>query len=67
MIRLYFDRRRLKAELSAADVTVMAPSSGMPLSAVRMELRVAEIEAELDALTGDAFTRLSRRHPGDER
>jgi len=67
VIRLYFDRRRLKAELSAADVTVMAPSSGMPLSAVRMELRVAEIEAELDALTGDAFTRLSRRHPGAER
>jgi hypothetical protein len=26
-----------------------------------LELRVAEIEAELDALTGGAFTRLSRR------
>ena len=30
--------------------------------ASRLELRVAEIEAELDALTGGAFTRLSRRH-----
>jgi hypothetical protein len=60
VIRLYFDRRRLKAELSAAD----AVATGMPLSAVRLELRVGEIEAELDALTGGAFTRLSRRHDG---
>jgi hypothetical protein len=59
VIRLYFDRRRLKAELAAADAT----ATGMPLSGVRMELRVEEIEAELDALTGGAFTRLSRR-PG---
>jgi hypothetical protein len=58
VIRLYFDRRRLKAEMAAADAT----ATGMPLSGVRMELRVAEIEAELDALTGGAFTRLSRRH-----
>jgi len=58
VIRLYFDRRRLKAELSAAD----AIATGMPLSGVKLELRVAEIEAELDALTGGAFTRLSRRH-----
>ena len=61
VIRLYFDRRRLKAEMAAADAT----ATGMPLSSVRLELRVAEIEAELDALTGGAFTRLSRRHePG---
>jgi hypothetical protein len=60
VIRLYFDRRRLKAELSADD----AIATGMPLSDVRMELRVAEIEAELDALTGGAFTRLSRRPAG---
>jgi len=60
VIRLYFDRRRLKAELSAADAT----ATGMPLSGVRLQLRVAEIEAELDALTGGAFTRLSRRHEG---
>jgi hypothetical protein len=60
VIRLYFDRRRLKTELNAAD----AIATGMPLSAVRLELRVAEIEAELDALTGGAFTRLSRRHDG---
>jgi hypothetical protein len=58
VIRLYFDRRRLKAEMAAADAT----ATGMPLSSVRLELRVAEIEAELDALTGGAFTRLSRRH-----
>jgi hypothetical protein len=56
VIRLYFDRRRLKAELFAAD----AIATGMPLSGVKMQLRVAEIEAELDALTGGAFTRLSR-------
>jgi len=58
VIRLYFDRRRLKAELSTADAT----ATGMPLSGVRLQLRVAEIEAELDALTGGAFTKLSRRH-----
>src|SRR6185369_1853760 len=60
VIRLFFDRRRLKAELFAAD----AIATGMPLSGVKMQLRVAEIEAELDALTGGAFTRLSRRHDG---
>jgi len=60
VIRLYFDRRRLKAELGTADAT----ATGMPLPGVRLELRVAEIEAELDALTGGAFTRLSRRHEG---
>ena len=57
VIRLYFERRRLKAELSAADAT----ATGMPLSGMKLELRVEEIEAELDALTGGAFTRLSRR------
>jgi hypothetical protein len=57
VIRLYFDRRRLKAELGAADAT----ATGMALSGLRAELRIAEIEAELDALTGGAFTRLSRR------
>lgn len=60
VIRLFFERRRLKAELAAADAPVMPSSSGMPLSGVRMELRVEEIEAELDALTAGAFTRLSR-------
>jgi len=35
------------------------------LSGMALELRVEEIEAELDALTGGAFTRLSRRR-GDE-
>jgi hypothetical protein len=64
VIRLYFERRRLKAELSAADAMAMPSPSGMPLSGVRMELRVEEIEAELDALTGGAFTRLSRGHAG---
>jgi hypothetical protein len=60
VIRLYFERRRLKAELSAAD----AIATGMPLSGVKLGLRVEEIEAELDALTGGAFTRLSRRRDG---
>jgi len=64
VIRLYFERRRLKAELTAADATSMPPG-GVPLSGMALELRVEEIEAELDALTGGAFTRLSRRR-GDE-
>ena len=64
VIRLYFERRRLKAELGAADATTMAPA-GMPLSGMTLELRVAEIEAELDALTGGAFTRLARRRDPD--
>jgi hypothetical protein len=57
VIRLYFERRRLKVELSAADAT----ATGMPLSGMKLELRIEEIEAELDALTGGVFTRLSRR------
>jgi hypothetical protein len=64
VIRLYFERRRLKAELSAADATPMPPS-GVPSSGMTLELRVGEIEAELDALTGGAFTRLSRRRDRD--
>jgi hypothetical protein len=64
VIRLYFERRRLKAELSAADATAMPPA-GTPLPGMALELRVEEIEAELDGLTGGAFTRLSRRRDGD--
>lgn len=58
IIRLYFERRRLKLESLGAD------DSDMP-SASRRDLRIAEIEAELDALTGGAFTRLARRHPAE--
>jgi len=54
VIRLYFERRRLKAESLAADANDVA--AGM-----RLEVRIAEIEAELDALTGGAFSRLSRK------
>ncbi|HVZ87809.1 MAG TPA: hypothetical protein VHG72_12620 [Polyangia bacterium] len=56
VIRLYFERRRLKVEAAAADDTDM-PSSA------RRELRIAEVEAELDALTGGAFSRLARPRP----
>ena len=56
VIRLYFERRRLKAESPSADDLDMLPGS-------RRELRIVEIEAELDALTGDAFTRLARHRP----
>lgn len=56
VIRLYFERRRLKAESAAADDLDVLPAS-------RRELRIAEIEAELDALTGGAFTRLARHRP----
>jgi len=53
VIRLYFERRRLKAELATAD-------AGDTSSDMRLELRISEVEAELDALTGGAFTRLRR-------
>jgi hypothetical protein len=53
VIRLYFERRRLKAELAAADADDQ--SRGM-----KVELRIAELEADLDALTGGAFSRLRR-------
>ena len=63
VIRLYFERRRLKAELGAADATAMPPAGNfLPGMALELrDLRIEEIEAELDALTGGAFTRLSRR------
>jgi hypothetical protein len=50
VIRLYFERRRLKAEAIASDASDTA-------SGVRVEFRIREIEAELDALTGGAFSR----------
>ncbi|HXU60209.1 MAG TPA: hypothetical protein VN962_00810 [Polyangia bacterium] len=58
IIRLYFERRRLKLDSLGAD------DSDMP-SGSRRDLRIAEIEAELDALTGGAFARLARRHPAE--
>jgi hypothetical protein len=54
VIRTYFERRRLKAELATVD-------AGDTPSTMRLELRVAEVEAELDALTGGAFSRLRHR------
>ncbi len=56
VIRLYFERRRLKAESAAAD------DPDMP-AGLRRQLRIAEVEAELDALTGGAFTRLAGHRP----
>jgi hypothetical protein len=57
VIRLYFERRRLKAESAASDANDIA--AGM-----KLEVRIAEIEAELDALTGGAFARLGRKRAG---
>jgi hypothetical protein len=54
VIRLYFERRRLKADLNAADANDMSHSG------LKLELRIEEVEAELDALTGGAFTRMRR-------
>ena len=54
VIRLYFERRRLKADLRAADANDMSHSG------LKLELRIEEVEAELDALTGGAFSRMRR-------
>lgn len=59
VIRLYFERRRLKAEALASDFTEVA-SGG-----IRADLRIQEVEAELDALTGGAFSRWRTTHSGD--
>lgn len=50
VIRLYFERRRLKAEAYTSD----GSDNVVP---VRRQLRILEIEAELDALTDGAFSR----------
>jgi hypothetical protein len=50
VIRLYFERRRLKAEPVTSDASDKT-------SQVRRELRILELEAELDALTDGAFSR----------
>jgi hypothetical protein len=50
VIRLYFERRRLKVEALAADAREVGPN-------LRREVRMQELEAELDALTGGAFSR----------
>jgi hypothetical protein len=59
VIRLYFERRRLKAEALASDA-----SEGSP--AIRGEIRIQELEAELDSLTGGAFSRWRRARAGDQ-
>jgi len=58
VIRLYFERRRLKAEALASDSPDTTPE-------VRGEIHVQEIEAELDALTGGAFSRWKASRPQD--
>jgi hypothetical protein len=50
VIRLYFERRRLKVEGVTTDGNDVA-------SNLRREARIEELEAELDALTGGAFLR----------
>jgi len=54
VIRLYFERRRLKAEAFSAEPGDVGP-------VLAREIRMQEIEAELDALTGGAFTRAAAR------
>jgi hypothetical protein len=58
VIRLYFERRRLKAQALASDA-----SEGDP--AGRVEIRIQELDAEPDALTGGAFTRRRSSRAGD--
>jgi predicted DNA-binding transcriptional regulator YafY len=61
VIRLYFERRRLMSELTTSD----APSAQPPaITREKSRLRVLEIEAELDALSGGA---LSARAPNEHR
>ncbi len=50
VIRLYFERRRLKVEAITSDGNDVA-------SNLRRDMRIEELEAELDALTGGAFSR----------
>jgi hypothetical protein len=58
VIRLYFERRRLKIDALTADGYDVA-------SNLRRDARIEELEAELDALTAGAFSRAaaSRRPP----
>ena len=58
VIRLYFERRRLKAEALASDATDTTPR-------VRGEIHIQELEAELDALTGGAFSRWRSSRGGE--
>ena len=58
VIRLYFERRRLKAEALASDASEGTPD-------VRVELHIQELEAELDALTGGAFSRWRSSRAGE--
>jgi hypothetical protein len=58
VIRLYFERRRLKAEALASDASEGTPSA-------RVEIRIQELEAELDALTGEAFSRWRSTRAGE--
>jgi hypothetical protein len=58
VIRLYFERRRLKAEALASDASDTPPG-------VQVEIRIQELEAELDALTGGAFSRWRSARAGE--
>jgi hypothetical protein len=58
VIRLYFERRRLKAEALASDASDTTPG-------VRVEIHIQELEAELDALTGGAFSRWRTSRAGE--
>jgi hypothetical protein len=58
VIRLYFERRRLKAEALASDASDVGPG-------LHAEIRIQELEAELDALTGGAFSRWGSSRAGE--
>jgi hypothetical protein len=57
VIHLYFERRRLKIEALTADANDVA-------SNLRRDMRIEELEAELDALTGGAFLRATDARGG---
>jgi hypothetical protein len=52
--QLYFERRRVLAELAAAE---------SPAEATRLRLRAAELAAGIDAWTGGWFSRALRERP----
>jgi hypothetical protein len=57
VVRLYFERRRLSiaSEMAAGESGSDGSPTGTPAAEARRRLRIAEVEAQLDALAGRPF------------